>query len=82
MGEQQGDMSWETNELLNWLINDEGLYNEGTRIAARLYRPDDQIKTWVMEETNLPRVLGEDFEWHLVDWDEVVEHMQEDDDES
>lgn len=68
--------NWETQEVINWLINDEDAYSALYNKSARY------IEQWVKEE-NAPQGLYESFNippqssFQAVDWDAVEEALAE-----
>ena len=69
-------MNWETEEVINWLINDEGAYFEV------LGREADDIRAWVLAG-NAPQGLYDSFlqepysSFDDVEWETVAEYVEE-----
>jgi len=69
-------MNWDTNELDNWIINDEGLYN----IALNLYdRSNGEVTAQEAEDELLHVVLTDDrmndIDYSEIDWYEIAESI-------
>lgn len=69
--------TWETGEVISWLINDEGCYDI-------LFRKDaKRIRAFVVDEHGAPEGLYESMDsppaskWSDVDWDAVEEALAE-----
>ena len=64
--------TWETQEVINWLINDEQAYQETLGMSAT------SLKRYVVEEHRAPQGLYDSFNspprssWSKVDWQAVA----------
>lgn len=73
----QPEETWETQEVINWLINDEDCYN------ALKNRPAWKIYNFVRKDRSAPQGLYESFatppksKWSDVNWKEVAEALKE-----
>lgn len=68
------ESTWETEELIRWIINDEGLYYAAQEAIRRLHpEPAAALEAWA-EEIDWS-FLGDDFDWKQVDWDEVASSL-------
>jgi hypothetical protein len=69
--------SWETQEVLNWLLNDESSYD------ALLGKSADEIREFVVDDHSAPEGLYDSFaeppvsSFDNVDWEEVAESLAE-----
>lgn len=70
-------MNWDTNELDDWIMNDEGLYN----IALELHeRSDGKVSEDEAMDELLPMVCEHpniDIDINRIDWDEIAESINE-----
>ncbi len=69
--------TWETEEVIRWLINDEGAYTRLTNARAR------EIKRYVVTDHRAPQGLYDAFNtpprstWSSVNWNAVAQALAE-----
>ena len=69
----ENEETWETQEVIDWLINDESAYLETLGMSA------SQLKTFVVTARRAPAGLYESFaqpprsSWRSVDWNAVAQ---------
>lgn len=76
-------MNWDTNELLNWLMNDEGLYRDMLRISSKYHDKEHidimqkDIKSYILEMESTLINMGCDIDFFEIDFIQLTEFIYE-----
>lgn len=88
--EAQADADWATDEAENWLLNDEGLYQEAIRLAQGIGNVYPDIaealeellsSVGVMSSSDLASVEWSTLAENVLEWDEIKGYLEDEEDE-